>query len=175
MTQIHAQALDTPDGPFTVIELPDGTVVASGWSAEIGKIAAQSPLSRNAETVTVHAEGPDLASARAVRDYYGGDVRAIETLRVANQGTPLQQAVWERLREIHCGYTLSYGELARSIDAPAASRAVASACARNAIGLFVPCHRVVSATGALSGFAWGLPVKASLLEREQLRVEHPNS
>ena len=123
MTQIHAQALDTPDGPFTVIELPDGTVVASGWSAEIGKIAAQSPLSRNAETVTVHAEGPDLASARAVRDYYGGDVRAIETLRVANQGTPLQQAVWERLREIHWGYTLSYGELARSIDAPAASRA----------------------------------------------------
>jgi AraC family transcriptional regulator of adaptative response/methylated-DNA-[protein]-cysteine methyltransferase len=83
------------------------------------------------------------------------------------RGTAFQQRVWQALRDIPPGQTVSYAELARKLGAPAAARAVAGACARNIIAVAIPCHRVVRTDGGLSGYRWGVARKQSLLEREK--------
>lgn len=83
------------------------------------------------------------------------------------RGTAFQQRVWAALRAIPPGQTLSYAELAQRIGAPAAVRAVASACAANTLAVAVPCHRVVRTDGSLSGYRWGVARKRALLDRER--------
>ena len=82
------------------------------------------------------------------------------------RGTAFQQRVWQALREIPAGSTASYAEIAARIGAPKAVRAVAQACAANALAVAIPCHRVVQNDGALSGYRWGVERKRALLERE---------
>jgi AraC family transcriptional regulator of adaptative response/methylated-DNA-[protein]-cysteine methyltransferase len=82
------------------------------------------------------------------------------------RGSAFQQRVWQALRDIPAGSTLSYSELARRIGAPKAARAVAGACAANPLAVAIPCHRVVRSDGALSGYRWGVARKRALLERE---------
>ena len=82
------------------------------------------------------------------------------------RGTAFQQRVWQALREIPAGATVSYTEIAKRIGAPKAVRAVASACASNTIAVAIPCHRVVRSDGALSGYRWGVERKRALLDRE---------
>lgn len=82
-------------------------------------------------------------------------------------GTPFQRVVWAALREIPYGETVSYGQLAERIGRPSASRAVGLANGRNPIGIIVPCHRVVGATGGLTGYGGGLERKRYLLELER--------
>ncbi len=81
-------------------------------------------------------------------------------------GTAFQCRVWDALKRIPPGQTLSYGELAEAINQPGAARAVASACAANPLAVAVPCHRVVRADGGLSGYRWGVERKRELLKRE---------
>lgn len=83
------------------------------------------------------------------------------------QGTAFQQRVWNALREIPPGETRTYGEIAKKIGKPDAVRAVGTACGANHVSLIVPCHRVVGATGALTGYRWGVERKKTLLERER--------
>jgi AraC family transcriptional regulator, regulatory protein of adaptative response / methylated-DNA-[protein]-cysteine methyltransferase len=85
------------------------------------------------------------------------------------RGTVFQRKVWEQLRRIPAGETRTYQEIARAIGAPAAVRAVGSACGANPVALFVPCHRAVRTDGGLGGYAWGLPTKKRLLELEKRR------
>jgi len=85
------------------------------------------------------------------------------------RGTPFQKSVWQALREIPCGTTASYAEIAKKIGKPAAVRAVAQACGANHISVLIPCHRVVRSNGALSGYHWGIERKKALLEREKTR------
>lgn len=82
------------------------------------------------------------------------------------RGTAFQQRVWQALREIPAGSTASYSEIAERIGAPRAVRAVAQACAANALAVAIPCHRVVRHDGALSGYRWGVERKRALLDRE---------
>lgn len=82
------------------------------------------------------------------------------------RGTAFQQRVWQALREIPAGSTVSYAELARRIGVPTGARAVAGACAANALAVAIPCHRVVRNDGALSGYRWGVERKQQLLDRE---------
>jgi AraC family transcriptional regulator of adaptative response/methylated-DNA-[protein]-cysteine methyltransferase len=82
------------------------------------------------------------------------------------QGTAFQQRVWQALRAIPSGTTASYRDIAERIGAPQAVRAVAQACASNALAVAIPCHRVVRQDGALSGYRWGIERKRALLERE---------
>ena len=85
------------------------------------------------------------------------------------RGTVFQRRVWEVLRGIPRGATRSYSEIAKAIGAPAAVRAVGSACAANPVALFVPCHRALRSDGGLGGYAWGLARKQRLLELEKRR------
>jgi AraC family transcriptional regulator, regulatory protein of adaptative response / methylated-DNA-[protein]-cysteine methyltransferase len=82
------------------------------------------------------------------------------------RGTAFQQRVWQALREIPAGHTVSYTELAERIGAPQSVRAVAQACGANTLAIAIPCHRVVRSDGALSGYRWGVERKRALLERE---------
>ena len=82
------------------------------------------------------------------------------------RGTAFQQRVWQALREIPAGSTASYSDIAQRIGSPNAVRAVAGACAANALAVAIPCHRVVRTDGALSGYRWGVERKRALLERE---------
>jgi AraC family transcriptional regulator of adaptative response/methylated-DNA-[protein]-cysteine methyltransferase len=82
------------------------------------------------------------------------------------RGTAFQQRVWQALREIPAGSTLSYADLAARIGSPKSVRAVGQACAANALAVAIPCHRVVRHDGALSGYRWGVDRKRALLERE---------
>ena len=82
------------------------------------------------------------------------------------RGTPLQRRVWEKLRTIPVGTTMTYTELARSVGAPNSVRAVAGACASNPIALAVPCHRVVGSNGDLAGYYWGIERKRELIKKE---------
>jgi AraC family transcriptional regulator, regulatory protein of adaptative response / methylated-DNA-[protein]-cysteine methyltransferase len=84
------------------------------------------------------------------------------------RGTAFQQRVWQALRQVRAGETVSYAEIARRIGAPQSVRAVAGACAGNNIAIAIPCHRVVRNDGALSGYAWGVERKRALIERERL-------
>lgn len=83
------------------------------------------------------------------------------------RGTAFQQRVWHALRAVPAGTTVTYGELARRIGAPAATRAVAGACAANPIAVAIPCHRVVRTDGSLSGYRWGVERKRQLLDVER--------
>ena len=96
-------------------------------------------------------------------------------LPVDIQGTAFQARVWRALRRIPLGETRSYGEVARSLGQPSASRAVARACAGNKLALLIPCHRVVSADGGLAGYRWGTQRKAELLRREGALGDAPVS
>jgi AraC family transcriptional regulator of adaptative response/methylated-DNA-[protein]-cysteine methyltransferase len=82
------------------------------------------------------------------------------------QGTAFQQRVWRAVREIPVGATASYTDVADRIGAPHAVRAVARACASNALAVAIPCHRVVARDGALTGYRWGVARKRALLDRE---------
>ncbi|WP_213133805.1 bifunctional DNA-binding transcriptional regulator/O6-methylguanine-DNA methyltransferase Ada [Citrobacter sp. FP75] len=82
------------------------------------------------------------------------------------RGTAFQQQVWQALRDIPCGETVSYQQLANAVGKPKAVRAVASACGANKLAIVIPCHRVIRGDGALSGYRWGVARKAQLLHRE---------
>jgi AraC family transcriptional regulator, regulatory protein of adaptative response / methylated-DNA-[protein]-cysteine methyltransferase len=124
------------------------------------------PQSTRTRVRGVRGDAQLRAWVAAVRAYIEGSQREIAVpLDVA--GTPFQQRVWQALQGIPYGETRSYAQVAASIAAPSAARAVASACARNRVSLVIPCHRVVRGTGALGGYRWGLARKERLLAREQ--------
>jgi AraC family transcriptional regulator of adaptative response/methylated-DNA-[protein]-cysteine methyltransferase len=83
------------------------------------------------------------------------------------RGTVFQQRVWQALQQIPAGSSITYAELAHKIGAPKAVRAVAGACAANALAIAIPCHRVIRSDGSLSGYRWGIERKRALLDREQ--------
>ena len=154
------QTIDTPDGAFTILADDRQRVLASGWTSDPAAI-----LARLASPPAEAREGQTDAAA-AARAYYDGDLAAIDDVEVVQTGTALQRAGWAALRTIAPGAPLTYAEFAAALGSPAAVRAAASICARNAPALFVPCHRVLRTGGALGGFAWGLEVKRALQTRE---------
>jgi methylated-DNA-[protein]-cysteine S-methyltransferase len=104
-------------------------------------------------------------AADQLRAYFAGKLTEFD-LRLATGGAPFQQRVWAELRKIPYGSTISYGELARRIGAPKASRAVGSANGSNPISIIIPCHRVIGSNGKLTGYGGGIERKKFLLEFE---------
>ena len=109
---------------------------------------------------------PLREAKRQLLEYFEGERRDFD-LPLSPAGTAFQRRVWDELRRIPYGETISYGELARRIGRPTASRAVGAANGRNPLAIVVPCHRVIGADGGLTGYGGGLPVKESLLAHEQ--------
>jgi len=109
--------------------------------------------------------GPVAQAVTQLREYFAGR-RTEFDLPLAVEGTPFQRTVWRALQEIPYGETISYGQLARRVGNPKASRAAGSANGKNRIPIVIPCHRVIAAGGKLGGFGGGLPVKQALLTLE---------
>lgn len=101
-----------------------------------------------------------------ISDYFDGDLSALNAIKVRQPGAPFSQAAWKAMRRVKAGKTLSYAELADRAGSSAAVRAAGSACAKNAIVLVVPCHRIVKTGGALGNYAYGLNKKEWLLRFE---------
>ena len=103
-----------------------------------------------------------------IDDYFDGDLSAINGIKVSQPGGSFSQAAWKAMRRIRAGKVLSYAELAKNSGSPKAVRAAGSACAKNAIVLVVPCHRIVKTGGALGNYAYGVNKKEWLLRHEGL-------
>ncbi|MDR2295093.1 MAG: methylated-DNA--[protein]-cysteine S-methyltransferase [Microbacterium sp.] len=161
-TSAVVQFIETADGPFGILTDEDGAVIASGWTDDPTSLVDRlRPQDRPGDI-----RSGETAAGDAVRAFYDGDIEPIMSVAVRQRGTEMQRAGWEALRRITPGSPLSYAEFAAALGSPTAVRAAASVCARNAVALFVPCHRVLRTDGTLGGFAWGTEVKRSLLARE---------
>ena len=105
-----------------------------------------------------------------IKAYFEGTLRAFKTPLSAAWGTDFQQSVWNALKQIPMGQTLSYGELAQRVDKPTAVRAVGAAVGKNPWSIIVPCHRIVGANGSLTGYAGGVDRKRALLGLERVTL-----
>ena len=143
---------------------PIGTIVIGGDETGITVLGRYEDHSEGREVA--NDEIDMIAEAGSQLDaYWNGELFDFD-LPLAPAGTPFQQKVWNALRTIPYGRTASYGEIARKIGSPTASRAVGAANGRNPIAIVVPCHRVIGANGTLTGYAGGLDMKRSLLDLE---------
>ncbi|MFE0809298.1 methylated-DNA--[protein]-cysteine S-methyltransferase [Streptomyces sp. NPDC058848] len=118
------------------------------------------------ETFGPADDGPFAQAEEQLTAYFAGELKDF-TLDLRLNGTPFQRTVWDQLGKIPYGETRTYGELADALGNPAASRAVGLANGRNPIGIIVPCHRVIGASGSLTGYGGGLERKRRLLDFER--------
>ncbi|MFE3227608.1 methylated-DNA--[protein]-cysteine S-methyltransferase [Nocardia sp. NPDC059228] len=154
----------TPAGPFTAIVDAEGVVLASGWTADPEELRAL--IHPGIRPAALRARDALGAVTRAVTEYHAGDLTAIDGIAVRQVSGPFLTHAWEILRKVPAGAPVTYTDFAAIAGRPAATRAAANACARNAAALFVPCHRVIRTDGSLGGFRYGLPIKRWLLDHE---------
>jgi methylated-DNA-[protein]-cysteine S-methyltransferase len=151
---------------YTLLESPVGELLASADAA--GRVTGLHFDGHRTPTPNpgwVRDERALAPLRRQLEEYFAGERREFE-LELAPTGTPFQLSVWSALRAIPYGETASYGEIAAAVGQPAAARAVGGANNRNPIAIVVPCHRVIGASGSLTGYGGGLPRKQQLLALE---------
>jgi methylated-DNA-[protein]-cysteine S-methyltransferase len=156
----HA-VIDSPIGPLTLIA-QDGRLAGvhmeiTRYRPEAGELGA---------AVAIESDSVLAAAASQLDAYFRGELTSFD-LPLSLDGTPFQRCVWAALQSIPYGQTISYGELARRIGQPSASRAVGLANGRNPVAIVVPCHRVIGADGSLTGYGGGMDRKRFLLALER--------
>ena len=156
MTKIYYQLLASPVGPFLVAG-SDQALHYTGFE--------QGRQQKLRESHWVEDAAPLAYAIDPLQSYFSGEAVEFDVPLVL-KGTPFQQTVWAALQTIAYGQTVSYGDIARLIGQPGASRAVGMANNQNPIPIIVPCHRVIGADGSLTGFGGGLPAKTTLLQME---------
>ncbi len=150
--------VDSPVGKLKLVASEKG-LVAILWEND-------DPQRVRLNDLTEDASHPMIQMAeKQIQEYFNGNRKAF-SIPLDMRGTSFQKNVWEALLAIPFGETRTYGDLAKKLGAPAASRAVGAANGRNPISIVVPCHRVIGASGKLTGFAGGLETKAHLLGLE---------
>ncbi|HEV7732104.1 MAG TPA: methylated-DNA--[protein]-cysteine S-methyltransferase [Candidatus Binatia bacterium] len=160
--------LDTPIGTALLVTDDDGLLRALDWADHEARMRRLLQRHYGAAVRLDERRAPD-ALRTALDAYFAGDLGQLDGIACRTGGTPFQRRVWEALRAIPAGQTLSYGMLATRLGAPTASRAVGLANGANPIGVVVPCHRVVGANGDLTGYGGGLERKRWLLAHEGAR------
>jgi methylated-DNA-[protein]-cysteine S-methyltransferase len=150
--------------PWTIYLSPLGPLTLRGGPE--GLRAIEFPERDTAHARADHAPTAFDEPVRQLEAYFAGERHAFD-LALDLHGTPFQRAVWERLLAIPYGETTTYGEIARDLGRPDRARAVGAAVGRTPVPIVVPCHRVVGADGALTGYGGGLERKAALLELER--------
>jgi methylated-DNA-[protein]-cysteine S-methyltransferase len=167
---LETARLDFPLGGLRLARR-DQVVVAVGFDDRWD--AVRRDLERHAGPCRF-APGDGGEPARHLEAYLAGELDAIDTIEVELWGSPFQRQVWTALRTIPAGTTISYRELAVRIGRPRAVRAVGAANGANPIAIVVPCHRVIGAGGALTGYGGGLDRKRWLLAHESHRAAQPS-
>jgi methylated-DNA-[protein]-cysteine S-methyltransferase len=163
--EFRCDRLATPLGEMLLVVDREGQLCGAEWIDHQARL--ERLLKRRWGAVSLREEADPAGLTSALRSYFAGNLSVIDTLPVNTGGTDFQREVWRALRKIPCGSTLSYGALAAQLGRPTAVRAVGHANGTNAIGVVVPCHRVVGSTGALTGYGSGLPRKQWLLAHER--------
>jgi methylated-DNA-[protein]-cysteine S-methyltransferase len=153
----------TPIGDLFLVAGADGVLHAAEWADCLERVP---PALRESARGRLPQEVSDAVCA-----YFDGAIDALEPIRVAASGTPFQRAVWEALRSISPGTTLTYGALARRLGRPRSARSVGHANGANPFSVVVPCHRLVGVSG-LTGYGGGLPRKQWLLAHEARFAGH---
>ena len=157
---------------YTQVESPVGPLLLVGDEAGLRQILFVNGRHRaKPDPEWMEDPKPFKETIAQLKAYFAGEREDFD-LTLAPEGTEFQQKVWKRLCEIPFGETVSYGEIARKIGNPQASRAVGLANGSNPIPIVIPCHRVIGSNGKLTGYGGGLPIKEKLLalERKQLRL-----
>jgi methylated-DNA-[protein]-cysteine S-methyltransferase len=153
------KTIESPVGKLKLVA-NDSALVAILWEKDNPRRVRLTELvADNRHPILVETE-------RQLGEYFAGK-RKIFSVALDMRGTRFQKDVWEALLAIPFGQTRSYGQLAKQLGNPRATRAVGAANGRNPISIIVPCHRVIGASGKLTGFAGGLGVKAHLLSLEK--------
>ena len=155
---------------ISVVETPIGLYSVAASAAGITHIRPCDAPAQDSCAGDAGAARHLRAAERALGEYFAGTRRRFDDLLLAPSGTAFQARVWSALQAIPYGGTESYGALARRIRSPRASRAVGLANGRNPVSIVVPCHRVIGANGALTGYAGGIERKRWLLEHEGARL-----
>jgi methylated-DNA-[protein]-cysteine S-methyltransferase len=168
--RLFTDRLATPIGELVVIADEAGRLCAVDWSDFDDRTQRTLRLRYGKRGVSLEPKSNPSDLTRALHAYFAGDLAAIDGLPVAMDGTDFQRMVWGALRQIPCGETISYGELARRIGRPAAVRAVGLANGANPVGVVVPCHRVIGSDGSLTGYGGGIERKRWLLAHERARA-----
>ena len=154
---VFVDPIDSPLGVLTALQR-DGALVGLYMTQQRHAPAPQANW--------IPTDEPFVELRRQLTEYFGGQRKRFD-LRLAPQGSPFQNKVWQLLLQIPYGETRSYGQLAEQLGQPGAARAVGLANGRNPIGILIPCHRVVGSQGALTGYGGGLERKRWLLAHEQ--------
>lgn len=152
--------IDSPYGPLTLVAEDD--VLCGLYMTE----QRHRPPEETFGAPSSPDDSPFIEAREELAAYFAGELKDF-TLDLRLNGTPFQRTVWDQLRRIPYGETRTYGELADALGNPAASRAVGLANGRNPIGIIVPCHRVIGASGGLTGYGGGLERKQRLLDFER--------
>ena len=150
--------VDSPVGPLTLVVTDAGALAALYLTDQRHGPESDADLGERDDTVAQDA-------VAQLAEYFAGE-RTTFDVALDPTGTDFQRRVWEALRDIPYGTTETYGHLAERIGSPRGTRAVGAATGRNPIGIIVPCHRLVGATGDLTGYAGGLERKRWLLDLE---------
>ena len=160
---LHYDEVSSPIG--RILFASDGEAVCtldySGYESRMSTL-----LARRYDAVEFERASDPLGLKRLLENYFGGDLHAFDAIAVRTGGNAFQELVWKALRTIPAGETWSYGKLAMHLNHPQAARAVGHANSLNPVAIIVPCHRIIGASGALTGYAGGLERKQWLLSHE---------
>ena len=156
-----------------IMDSPVGRLLLEGYDDRLHFIHFDASPPPIPHLGSKQAESPFREAIRQLSAYFSGELKTF-SLDIHLEGTPFQLKVWQALREIPYGRTASYGDIARRIDNPRASRAVGGANHRNPLPIVIPCHRVIGADGRLVGFGGGITVKESLLNLEKAYLKGQN-
>ena len=152
---------------YSYTKSPQGDIIVARTERGLTHISFQEgtrPLTPGKQWVKDHSLLRD--ANEQLHAYFYGELDTFD-LPLRPEGTDFQRRVWDALMTIPCGETASYGAIAEQLGQPTATRAVASANARNPLPIVIPCHRVIGSDGKLRGYAGGLSIKAALLELER--------
>ncbi len=158
-SELATATLKTPIGELRLAASEAGLVAVAFPNEKKKRVFADT---RGSAEARAHLD----AAIAALREYFAGKRKDFKDIRLAPEGTAFQKSVWKALLKIPFGATRSYADIATAIGNPKAMRAVGLANGRNPLPIIVPCHRVIGANGALTGFGGGIPTKKALLEHE---------
>jgi methylated-DNA-[protein]-cysteine S-methyltransferase len=161
--KILSDSIPTPIGDMMLLA-SDGVMLLLEFVDAEGRVEREISA-RFSNTEITPASNPFGFSER-IADYFAGDLNTIDDIPTDGGGTEFQKRVWAGLRQIPCGTTISYGELATRLGDKNAMRAVGLANGRNPISIVVPCHRVIGANGSMTGYGGGMARKEWLLRHE---------
>lgn len=166
--QLLIDRIQTPIGEMILVADHEGNLRAIDWTDHEDRMLRLLRRHYGPNGFALEPAANPNGLSDAFRRYFAGNLTALDSISAKTAGTPFQREVWCALRNIPCGTTLTYAQLAKQIGRPKSTRAVGLANGANPVAILVPCHRVIGSSGALTGYGGGIERKQWLLNHERL-------